>query len=86
MKRIEGQIHLFLDQHQHKSNSLRNRRTLDGISDGDFDRGVLGIVGKFTPLDPDGAVIRVNHRIAVGRGLRLWVGQRPVALRRCQTH
>ena len=53
---------------------------------GDFDRGVLGIVGKFTPLDPDGAVIRVNHRIAVSPVLQLWVGQRPLALGRCQTH
>ena len=45
-----------------------------GILDGDFDKGVFGIFGKFTSRgDPDGAVIRLNHLIAVGRGRRLRV-------------
>ena len=39
----------FLDEHQNKSNSLRNRSTFGWHLRWDFDKGVLGIFGKFTP-------------------------------------
>ena len=45
------------------------------ILDGDFDQGgIWDFREVYTPWDPDGAVIRLDHLIAVGRGLRLRVG------------
>ena len=47
----------------------------------------MGIFWKFTsPLGISvGAVIRLNYRIAVGRGHRLWVGWRRSEIGHCAT-
>jgi len=71
------QKHLFLDQHQHKSNSLRHQPTLGShFRWGFWQGGIWDFREVYTPWDPDGAVIRLDHLIAVGRGLRVWVGCR----------
>lgn len=50
-----------------------------GILDGNFDRGVYGIQEGYTLWNPAGAVIQLDHLIAVGHVHRLRVELRQSA-------